>query len=64
MDHLPAIAGPLGVAAITPGPNNLLLWATRRLAGALAGRSVFRRGVDIVMGTLLICCAGLLLLER
>jgi hypothetical protein len=40
MDHLPAIAGPIGVAAITPGPNNLLPWAALDawLARWLAGR--------------------------
>lgn len=43
----------------------LLLWAAlgARLARWLA-QAMFRRGVDIVMGALLVGCAGLLLLER
>ena len=53
-----------GLFVLIPGAC-LLLWAALGawLARWLA-RAMFRRGVDIAMGALLIGCAGLLLLER
>lgn len=69
MDTLPGLIGFTFVAAVTPGPNNVVLWATGiqfgfraaipYLAGILAGMAVMVMATAVGIGLLIAAVPGL-----